>query len=497
MPPKKKKKEKREDHPLSKVNLEAKRIENALCGEFEIHGRKIQTPNFIHEIEGREDLFVLIKNHNLLKEAKIISIPAFRWQSLVKSVPPLNKELHDAGLSILFNHHVIMYEPPELFHNLMPQALIRHAFRGNIGPIRKFYRLAVVENNIKDALAMLPDFEREFIKTELHHLLSQRYKKMTKQKQKSLAKIKKIPKTPKERARIEDAWLNTKKSFLNHVAEGAIVAKRYPSTSFIPAVKTLNASSSKADRDFVVKQNNSTAFLWRERLDGPYYSSGRIWFHISLNKTVLTSDGDTGNVEIIDIVNKSFKPIDHAGVCLTMQGWEDVFFDEKGRKKLQTLTNEIADIANQYNRPFYAARSKWVGIYLIDDGLSFPGAMLNGNEKLHSGAGGMSAKDPKIFGRVAIYGFCRELPINELFDIGKRPGEFSKPKRFHHIEGIPDSCPLEYQYDAKKFRQEFGKLRNFATHTVEVDEIRKALLKGQRKPAREYIKKSDLMKGIR
>jgi hypothetical protein len=180
-----------------------------------------------------------------------------------------------------------------------------------------------------------------------------------------------------------------------------------------------------------------------------------------------------------------------------MQGWEEAFLSERSRHNLELLTREIGDIASHYNLPFYAARSKWVGIYLIDDGLMFPGAMINGSEVLSSGSGGISSSDPNAFGKVAIYGYCRDLKINDLFDEGKKPGEFNKPKRFHHLDGVPDYCPLELQYDANKFRREFGKLRNIVTHSVEVKEIREALESGQRRPAKEYIKKSDLSKGIR
>jgi len=114
-----------------------------------------------------------------------------------------------------------------------------------------------------------------------------------------------------------------------------------------------------------------------------------------------------------------------------------------------------------------------------------------------SSGGGMSSNDPKAFGKVASYGFCKDMKITDLFEEGSKLGHLKKPRRLHHLEGVPDSCSEELQNDPRKYRREFGKPRNFATHLQEIKEIRESLQKGQRKPAQEYIKKSLLWKGIR
>jgi len=484
-----------EPHPLNKICLEVKRVENNLVGELEVHGIKIPVPSWILEIGSREDFLCIIKNRQLLKEPHIISIPSFRWSSIANKISPIDDELHNEALNFLSNHHKVMYEPPEYFHYRMPQKLVQYALRGNVGKIREFYRIALIENDKESALNLLPSFEREFIRVEWDALMYKRYKLMKALKYKSLSKMKRIPEKS-DVINIEDAWTKTKKTYLDHVLNGALEARKYKSTTYIPAIKTLTGSSNKIDRSYVIKQNKYTDFLWREVLDGPYCPSGRIWFHISISKTVLNEEGETGVSEILDIVNKSFIPSSHAGICLTMYGWEDAFLNETSRKNLQFLTRDLADTAAQQKLPFYAARSKWVGLYLIDDGLIFPGSMINENERVPS-SGGMSSNDPKIFGKVAAYGFCKDLKINDLFERGSEIGQFYKPRRLHHFDGILDYCPVELQSDHKRFRMEFGKPRNIATHLQEIREIRESLKKGKRKPATEYIKKSYLWKGIR
>ena len=388
-----------------------------------------------------------------------------------------------------------MYEPPELFHNLMPQKVVTHALGGNRVKAREFYRKALIENAKEEALRLLPPFEREFIKVEWDSLIYQRYKAMKARNAKSLAKIKHKPEKPTKIV-VDDAWTRTKESYLDHVLNGALEARKYSSASYIPAIRTLTASSTRIDRSFVIKQNKYTDFLWDKVLEGQFYPTGRIWFHISLSNSILNGGGETGIGEVVDIVNKSFSPTSHAGICLTIDGWEKSFLSEPSRKNLEILTRELSDIAVQHKKPIYAARSKWVGLYLIDDGLSFPGSMMSGAEKISSG-GGMSSNDPKAFGKVASYGFCKDMKITDLFEEGSKLGHLKKPRRLHHLEGVPDSCSEELQNDPRRYRREFGKPRNFATHLQEIKEIRESLHKGQRKPAQEYIKKSLLWKGIR
>jgi hypothetical protein len=175
-----------------------------------------------------------------------------------------------------------------------------------------------------------------------------------------------------------------------------------------------------------------------------------------------------------------------------MTGWLRAWAEGRPRKRLERFISEISQIALSKNLPVYAARSKWVGIDLLDMGLAFAGTLFNGNEKVSDTSSGIDSRSPEAFGKTPIYGECTEVPVTELFTANAETGILDQPKPLHRFEGIPDCCEPSFLSDSTLFRVAFAKPRRLATHINEARENRGALKVGIVRPGREYIEKSKL-----
>lgn len=490
-----------EVNPKSAVVLDGQRVGDSVKGTLKIHEREIATPSFVLEIASLEDFETMIKNCHLLKEPHIVAIRAYRWVQFTQSVPTIvDDELSTKSRNLVSLNHIVTYEAPELYRYLMPRKLLTHAFRGDRSKAKRFWKLvATVVDSKVDALAMLPAFEREFVRNQWDLLLWQHYSEMERLKDKSIEDWKPKPERPEESPDPEAAWSNVSESYIEHVTKGLLECQSMnTSSSFVSGVRTLKAGSERYVQNQVKKLNRASAFLWKNVLDGPSFPNGRPWYHLSLDSSIFTKNGevDTGPDDVLGILDGSLDPSAHCGICITMTGWQKAWQEGKPRNRLEAFFMELRDVALANRMPTYGARSKWIGLDLMDKGLTFAGTLLNGNELLPRSSGGIDSRTEKAFGTVPIYGYCEEATISQLFEANSEWGKLQKPIELHSFDGIESKCDPALQYDADRFRREFAKPRRIATHTQETREIREALDRGVFKPGREYIKKSSLWHGV-
>jgi len=485
-------------NPSSLCQLQGQRVDRSLVGNLLIHGRLIQTPGFIFEIANREDFLVAILNDRLVGGPHIVSVPAFKWDAYTHSIPvAIDDDLNRVSVEFVKNNHIVAYEPPELYRYSMPKRLVIHALRDDIPRIRRFYRLGYDEDRKEDALSTLPPFEREFVRRQWDSLMWKHYLEKKRQQEKSKDETTpslRIPKQPDSDPDAEAGWTNTWNLYKNHIAVGMKkTIEMNISSSFVPVVRTLKSSSEKYVRSQVEAQNKFAERYWRLKLKGYYLARGRPWFHLSLDKSIFVRNGEieTTPQDAVSIVNSALDPTSHCGICLTVTGWEKAWTEGKPRTRLEEFVSEICDIASAANLPVYGARSKWIGIYLLDSGLSFAGTIMNGNDRIAECGGSAGPDDPNSFGNTPIYGECLEKKINELFEVSLEGGQLERPIELHHLDGVESKCDPMFQDDPKLFRMEFSKPRRIATHSTEVREIRNSLEKGIPRPGKEYIKRSE------
>lgn len=489
-----------EVNPNSAVALDGQRMGESVKGTLRIHGKEIATPSFVLEIANIEDFETMIRNCHLLKEPHIVAVGAYRWVQLTQSIPTVvDDELSTKSRNMVSLNHIVTYEAPELYRYLMPRKLLTHALRGDGNKKKKFWKLALVDDSKEEALALLPAFEREFVRNQWDLLRWQHYSDMERLEAKSLEDVKVKPERPEDSPDPESAWSNVSESYIEHVTKGLLECQGMnTSSSFVPGMRTLKAGSEKYVQNQVKKSNRASAFIWRNVLDGPAFPNGRPWFHLSLDSSVFTKNGDvsTGPDDVLSILDASLDPSAHCGICVTMTGWQKAWQEGKPRNRLESFFTELSDVAFTRRVPTYAARSKWVGLDLMDKGLTFAGTLLNGNELISRSSGGIDANSPNAFGTVPIYGHCVEADVQSLFEENSVWGKLQNPIELHRFDSIESKCDPALQYDAERFRKEFAKPRRIATHTQEAREIREALNRGVFKPGREYIKKSSLWSGV-
>lgn len=489
-----------EVNPNSAVVLDGQRMGESVKGTLSIHGREIATPSFVLEIASLEDFETMIRNCHLLKEPHIVAVGAYHWVQLTQSIPTIvDDELSTKSRNLASMNHIVTYEAPELYRYLMPRKLLTHALRGDSNKAKKFWKLAMVDDSKEEALALLPAFEGEFVRNQWDLLRWQHYSYMERLEAKSLEDVKVKPERPEDSPDPESAWSSVSESYIDHMTKGLLECQGMnTSSSFVPGIRTLKAGSEKYVRNQVKKSNRASAFIWRNVLDGPAFPGGRPWFHLSLDSSIFTKNGDvdTGPDDVLTILDASLDPSAHCGICVTMTGWQKAWQVGKPRNRLETFFTELSDVAFTRRMPTYGARSKWIGLDLVDRGLTFAGTLLNGNEMISRSSGWIDSSTEKAFGKVPIYSYCEEATLSQLFETNSEWGKFQKPIELHSFDGIESKCDPALQYDAVRFRREFAKPRRIATHTQEVREIREALDNGVFRPGREYLKKSSLWNGV-
>jgi len=479
--------------------LKGKKVGDGVVGTLTIHERQIPTPSFVIEVSGQEDFKIAIERTYLLKEPHIVSVPSYKWDSYTRNLPvAVFDNLDRFSIEFITKHHLITYEPPELYRFRMPQKLLSHALREDDVRIKKFYHLAMDEDRKDEALTLLPAFEREFIKRQLDRLLWKNYQARVRRKAPSLKEMKGKFEEPKDESDIEGAWSNIEGPYKTHVIDGMrqTIAMRV-SCSFVPVVRTLKSSSARFVQRQVQNQNRVVVDAWETDVKGYYFPRGRPWFHLSLDQSVFIDSGETQPEDVIDIVNRSLDPSRHCGICVTLTDWKEAFRDGKQRTRLESFTSDLNDIAFTNGLPVYGARSKWIGMYLVDKGLTLAGSILNGGSRVRESGGGLSSNDPRLFGSVPIYGRCVEAGILDLFKTGKEIGKCEDPYELHKFDGVESKCDPLLQTSHELFRTEFAKPRRIATHVTEVREIRSALERGTFNPGKNYIGRSELWGELR
>ncbi|DAC72518.1 MAG TPA: hypothetical protein DSN98_04835 [Thermoplasmata archaeon] len=482
------------------IQTNAKKIDSAQVGDLIIHGRTIKTPSFIHEIDGKEDAYSIFEHQKLITEPHIIAFPAHRWMNLLRGYTRSSpKEKTKKVFSIYRNHHVLIYEAPEMFLHTMPFLLLKHGLSATGRGTREFNKLMMIENNKQGALKLLPEFERLFLESQWDLLRYNTYKKWEKQELVSFDKVKDVPLQPKRIKNLDEVWKQTQQSaYGKHLVELIEESSKIPSSTIVTAVKPLLSTSDKLDRELVAAQNKQMLSLYEKY--HPTNNAGRPWLHLFLNHTIFTEQGDTSIHNIIDeVVTPGINPDrgnGHAGICVTLTDWQKAWEIGTSRQNLEGFITDLGTIASQYKMPLYLARAKWIGEYLIDFGATLTGCMLNGHTKYtEENTGAPKIDDPKRFGRVPLYGFCNEVFINDLFNEGKKLGELKGPKKLYHFDNIPDVCNTMLQYDHERFRCDFAKPRRIVTHCSELKQMRDDLNLSKPNPGRNYIQRSLLWGG--
>ena len=108
------------------INLKVeKKTDTARTGKYSIRGVEFQFPSYIPELKGEEDWKVFMNHPDLLPKNSPIILPSGHWASLVTSIPLPTLDYDISVAKAIRDHHLIFFEPPEIYSYKLPQILLR------------------------------------------------------------------------------------------------------------------------------------------------------------------------------------------------------------------------------------------------------------------------------------------------------------------------------------------------------------------------------------
>lgn len=438
----------------------------------------VEAPTFIPEIKGPEDLLVLLRNRRTLDPSNPILVPGARWSGI--RTEPKFSDLSNEIQSLVNEHPLIYYEPPEHFRYSLPSSLVTHACRGSRSKRRKV-NSALREGNHEKAIKMLPDFVQPFVECNLHRLLRRLDEEVPPE----------VEDDEDIDGRVVDAWRDSRadEGYEEYFTEIAKDASQFPYSALIPPVPPILQSTESDIRRRAVGANQAMATICQVVSEEEPDRHVRPFYHIYADHTVLSSGNDL-HQEIIERCQAELEARPYAGVALTMTGYEAIW-KKKLTPRLEEFVSSLASLATQHHVPFIAPRSDWHGLHLTDSGLHGFSGMLNSSEQYHSRGGGPGKK--ALYGKVPVPDHAVELSITELADFLEEHEHM--PEAGH----LPE-LPPEYSPSAAGVRGRFGTDNEFRVnfgkpwrlmHCIEARRMREGRKRGVMDPAKQYFDTSD------
>ncbi|RLI77234.1 hypothetical protein DRP05_10715 [Archaeoglobales archaeon] len=184
--------------------------------------------------------------------------------------------------------------------------------------------------------------------------------------------------------------------------------------------------------------------------------------------------------QIVEAFEEELSTGDYCGVAITTNGYQTAC--SKGKfDAIEGFIQEIINIAHENYLPVVLPRSGWYGLYLTDYGIQAFSSLLNGAER-YTPRGGRGEPEDQ-YGKVPVYGICKEFRYRELLRHLKTYGELPD------IPGLPRRPDPDAIGNPRKFRILFGKPWRLS-HCQEAREVRDGLIHGVKSPAKRYFERS-------
>lgn len=437
----------------------------------------IESPSYLPEIKGPEDLHVLLRNLQVLEDNNPILVPGHRWENIWAKGEFAR---YDQRMRNLHSHPLIYYEPPELFRYTMPEVLKTYALRGSLSKAKKFKKLAK-DGDIDGAIDQLPLFFQPFMEFQRESLL----------KKYDVPVPSSIEDTDKK---ITDGWRDSRANrgydgYFRTIVEDARDAQNAHVVPPVPAVL------SSSDRNVIRRMRGSNRAMAEicETANLGFGNPIHSYYHCYIDYRVFKSDDNLSGA-IIDALQTDLSTQSYAGVVITVTGYENAWMNKLGIR-LEDFINSVSNISQRHETPLLLPRSGWYGEHLTDHGAHAFGSLLNGNERYKPRGGGMPKNKPYLkYGKTALYGDAVELDLQDLETYLQNSGG-----QMTQITGLPDQPPTynpqKNSYKdrfgtANEFRVEFSKPRRLI-HIEEARELRGDLRSGVANPARRYLERSN------
>lgn len=434
---------------------------------FYIGGVKIQSPCFIPEIKGHEDIEVLLRFSKALESNTPILVPSCRWLSLLSS-PRYNKmdDINKIGiLKLIKEHPLLFYEPPEFFRYTLSKNIITYCLKGNVQQARKFNSF-LKKGSTSEALSYLPEFFKPFVERQIGSIYKDHQLE--------------VPLDISKKNDVKSGWFDplVEDSYGLHMAEIINDAIKMPNASVIPTVPPLMKSSERTILERINSTNALTSLLCnkmsRER-DHKVSS----YFHLYIDTSIL----DDKNEQIIAqrILENGLQNYDFCGVAITLSGYKSAAMNGK-LNQIEDFIREIVNVSHSFKMPVLLLRSGWYGLNLSDAGIQAFSGLLNGNPSYVRSGPIKNQKDK--FGKVPIIDSCVELNYDDVIKYLEKHGELPK------VPNLPTKPDKGLFNNDLKYRINFSKPMRLI-HIEEARRIRNGQLKDNRNPAKLYFERSD------
>lgn len=439
----------------------------------------ITAPSFSPEIKGPEDLHVVLQNLQALDDNTPIIVPGFTWENLWTQN---TFSRYDREMKKLHRHPQIYYEPPELFRYKMPKVLKTYALRRSRSKVRKF-NSAFRDENYDEAIQELPKFFQPFMELQRESLIR--------------AEDMEIPPHLEDTdGKLVDGWRDQRaddgyQEYYRKIVEDASSTQN---AHIVPPVPVIQASS---DRYAIQRMHGSNIAMANmcatanQGFGNPVFS----YYHVYADYKILRSTNNNDK-KIYDKVQSALDDHRFAGVALTMTGYENIW-KNKHRTRVEDFVQGLSDLARnrQDPVPLILPRSNWYGLHLTDHGAHGYSSLFNGKERYTARSGGMPKDSPGLkYGKTALYGEAVELNLSDLDTYLQNNGGQTT-----QIDGLPSqpprhntrkSSPKARFGQARDFRIQFSKPRRLM-HCEEAREMQEGLRRGQKRPARRYLERSE------
>ena len=451
--------------------------------EYRISNKGWQTsPKFFPEIRSGEDLQALLPHMDALDDENPIVVPGHKWPAI--HTQPKFSKYAQAKRSLLQDHPLIYYEPPELFRYTMPDRLVTYALQGSQSRRAEFNE-EFRAGNIGAAIEKLPQFFRPF---------------MARQRKSLLGKDEEAPDrsyVSGSSGSVTDGWSDQRadQGFQDYFRGVIENAKEAQHAKVVPPVPPVTKSS----RDTEIRRMRGANRAMLDLCEAAYYGFNNPifpYYHIYADTNILRSSTNNDS-QLIDALEKDLdtlggSDIGFAGVAVTFSQYEKAW-EEDLDGRLEQFVDRVSSIAERFEMPLMLPRSGWYGVHLSDHGAHIFTSMMNGHTRYKSKGGGAGERY-HLYGKTPLYQHAVEKSLDQFDQILQNKGG-----SVHPINGLPDSPPKynprgssykEKYGSPREYRIKFGKPRRLL-HAQEARELRKGIKQGLMRPAKRYLERSE------
>jgi len=433
---------------------------------------QIDRVRFAPEMKGPEGLEALRRARHALSTDEPIVISGYRAQN-IRSQPRFKQYITQIQ-DIFTRRPVYYYEPVELFRYRMPQCLVTHSFKGDIGSIKDFYS-EVRSGNHQKAIDKLPRFMQPFVEAQFNSLLSSKSNLPNRQNQIQTSR------------RVHDAWreARTDQGYRDYISRIIDEAGNTPDNAVIPPVPPILRSSSQDVITRTVGYNDLNWDLCKSSFEDSSVGTTTAYLHFYIDQGVFVPSSNNDQRVLAAIRNQLTKR-PYAGIAVTVSKLSKVW-NNGNSHALERFFSELEVISNNRSIPLVAPRSGYYGMYLTDYGVDIFSSLMNGNLELNSsGIPGEVAK----YGKIPIYDECVNAMVDRVANV-----LVNRQGRLYSVQGIPDSPQifnpngdsLESRFGTDRhYRVTFGKQRRLL-HLKEAEEIRTSVKNGTANPATHHF----------